>query len=74
MNYESINVNSDTYKNLSNEDKLKVVRKKLLNLFEEGKKEKHAYTITYNKEKKNISKDKLGICRDLLSREKNLCV
>lgn len=72
MNYENIKINSDSYKALSDKEKLKIVREKLNYLFEEGKKEKHPYTITYNGEKKNVSKDNFGICKDLLSREKKL--
>lgn len=72
MKYVNINVNSDIYKKLSNEEKLKVVREKLKLLFEESKKEKHAYTITYKGNKKVVSKDKFGIFRDLISRERKL--
>jgi len=72
MEYENINVNSENYKLLSNEDKLKVLRAKINTLIEEGKKEKHPYTFSYNGVKYNVSKEKSGIFKDLIAREKKL--
>lgn len=70
MNYESIQVNSDTYKKLSNEEKLKVVKACLENLFAKGLKK--TVTVIYKGKKRQISKEKIGEFKDLAEREKLL--
>lgn len=71
MKYENININSNEYTKLSNEEKLELVRfriKKILN--EKG--DKHQFTVVYKGKRIKINKDKQGLLRDLVSREKSL--
>lgn len=70
MNMEKININSMDYRKLSKEDKLKVVRFKINKLLSDTSSSK-AYEY-YNGKKVGVSKDKLGIFKDLCEREKNL--
>lgn len=70
MNMEKINVNSMDYRKLSKEDKLKVVRFKINKLLSDTSSSK-TYEY-YNGKKVGVSKDKLGVFKDLCEREKNL--
>lgn len=70
MNYENIKVNSYEYKKLSGINKLKVVRFKLDELFNDSG--KNLSTVIYNGEKKQINKNKMGYFKNLVEREKKL--
>ena len=70
MDYLNISVSSEAYKKLTTEDKLRVVNAKLKDLFANGGKK--TVTVVYKGRKKCINKDKIGVFKDLLEREKAL--
>lgn len=70
MKYEDIKITSDDYKKLSDRNKLKVVKLQLNNLFMTNSKK--VVTVIYKGKKKNIEKDKMGLYKDLVEREKSL--
>lgn len=71
MDYENINLNSNEYTKLSNEEKLKLVKSRIDSILNE-KADKHQFTVVYKGKRIKINKDKQGSLRDLASRERSL--
>lgn len=71
MDYNNIDVNSMQYRKLTKEEKLKVVNSKISSLIS---KEQKANTtgVYYKKELVYVSKEKEGVLRDLVERQKHL--
>lgn len=69
MNKE-INIYSEEYQSLSNESKLKIVKKMLNELF--SSKSRKTITVVHKGKKKQIAKDKAGLYKNLCEREKKL--
>lgn len=70
MNMKDINVNSMNYKNLSKEEKLKVVKLKINELLKST--DKNKVYMYYDGQRVGIPKNKMGIFKDLCEREKSL--
>jgi len=70
MDYKNINVCSETYKKLSDAEKLKVVKEKMNMLFNEDG--KHLISLYHKDNKVTVVSSKKGIYKDLRLREKSL--
>lgn len=71
MNYGNIKLNSNEYTTLSNEEKLELIRFRIKSILNEQP-DKHQLTVVYKGKRIKINKNKQGILRDLVSRERSI--